>query len=114
MSEKRTSRPWVESCHEIILTIDGYGVDVHWTCSATEGAWCRLTCPEQCEEWFEDHVHALVDAGECVVLPWLENNAAWDETYSGPPQQVRCGPIFVEWDNPGYRWSYDPFGEGSS
>jgi hypothetical protein len=75
-----------------------------FTCDAAEGADCRLTCPQGCDTWeLPDHEHTLVDAGECLVVTWLQEG---DETYGGKDGALLASvPIEVEWTGGGYLWS---------
>jgi hypothetical protein len=76
------------------------------TCHATEGADCRLDCPEGCESWdCVDHEHALVDSGHCLVVEWLENTGVL-ESHAGNHAPID-GFIEVEYGD-GYTWAYSP------
>jgi hypothetical protein len=96
----------VAPTHSMRLTIEVGSVVADWTCIADEGAACRMTCPEGCETWDDDHwPHRLVDKGECNAVEWLDNDA-WDETYGGDPEHLRSGPVEVWWNGDGYSWRY--------
>lgn len=108
MTEKRPSSP----VHAIAVTIEPGWIRATFTCAAEVGADCRLTCPEQCEEWEPDHHHTLVDYGRCVQTEWLENGD-WQEDYQGGEVPLVSGPIELEWTGGGYRWTYAPAPKGS-
>lgn len=77
------------------------------SCQASEGAWCRMQCPEGCEEWARTgHEHALVDAGHCLAFEWFEN--ADDDVmgcYAGKEGPLSDGmPVDVKYCD-GWEWS---------
>lgn len=96
--------------HEVHWTLRAQeGVAPKFTCSAPEGAPCRLTCPEGCEAWtLEGHDHELIDGGECMLLPWLDNIGTADaiEAYVGEPAPPTDGPVKLEYVEEWVEWSY--------
>jgi hypothetical protein len=122
--------------HRIDITIDtrsGIGHKFH--CAATEGASCRLVCPDGCEEFSTtNHVsdtlgddrewlqpltdeertdlvrrHTLVDGGECNSLTFLENDPDYFwELYDGEPAPIHSGPVEFVWNGEFVTWHYTP------
>ena len=103
-----------------------YGPSATFTCHEPEGANCRLHSNCECESWNVRHdkdgkpyhVYLTYDdqdeevdvrhdmfTDECGVITWLEEDEAAD-TYAGPERSPADGPIVVEWQDPGYSWSY--------
>lgn len=73
--------------HRLTVTIENEGaLRFSIECNAPEGAQCRLTCDDGCEEFtFEGHVHPLVDSGECMPMVYLDNaGESIQEYYDGP------------------------------
>ena len=79
-------------------------------CQSPEGASCRLTCPEGCEEYGEDHPHLLASTNDyCNAVEWIEND---DESlhlsYSGDPTgsfPLHNGTeVDVIWEGDYYSW----------
>lgn len=121
--------------HTITMTIaHSHGIEHKFTCTAPEGAPCRLVCPDGCEEFdLTDHVvdiignedemlplsitaeeraeltrrHTLVDNGECNALVFLENDDAelW-ELYDGEPAPLRTGPVVLSYADGYVTWKY--------
>lgn len=97
-------------------------VQTEFTCTAGEGANCRMvckTCHDECRERCEcgnstfgiereDRLPNLVDYGECGQIIWLNEDAP-EEMYKGSRKPVR-GPepqaIILEWDGGSYGWDY--------
>lgn len=96
--------------HHINVTIDDDLVTGKITCSAEVGALCRLTCPEDCEEFtLEGHQHQLVDSGECMHLTFIDNDEAsiW-ELYTGEPGPLRSGLVKTSYSDYQVTWDYVP------
>lgn len=85
------------------------GVEPKFSCSAPEGAPCRKNCPEGCESFtLEGHEHELVDAGECMLLPWLDNIGVSDTigAYVGDPHAVSDGQVELNYVDEWVEWHY--------
>ena len=120
--------------HSIALTIDHqFGFSHKFSCSAPEGAPCRLVCPDGCDEFsLTTHVtdtlgddrewlmpltdeersdlvrrHTLVDSGECNYLLFLDNDEAelW-ELYDGDKADAHSGPVDLSYDGDYVGWTY--------
>lgn len=75
------------------------------TCHCSEGADCRMWCPQGCESWsLTDHEHELVDYGTCMVVEWLEASGVL-ECHLGKHAPVD-GFITPEYDGDGWTWTY--------
>lgn len=101
--------------HHITLTIDDQQVIGKITCNAVAGANCRLTCLEDCESFvIGDHEHELVDAGECMLLPFLDEDSAsvWELFDGRTPTPARSGPIILAYVEEGVVWDYAPKDHG--
>lgn len=105
--------------HTVAWTIEPNDSDPRATfaCSAPEGAPCRKKCPEECEAWtFEGHEHELVDAGECMLLPWLDSLAVSDvtEAYIGELHSIIDGPVELNYEEEYVAWCYSELAEGAT
>ena len=98
--EEREANP-----HRLTLTLEDGRLTYGWSCSADVGAACRRECPEGCDEWADDHEHALVDSGRCIEIEWLENDDP-DECHKGSTT-VFDGPVDVAWGGNGYQFTLD-------
>ena len=100
-----------ENPHAIRVTIERGWLRAEFTCTADEGAVCRMHCPKGCEEWDWDHAgttgHLLVDYGRCVKTEWMENGD-WQDDYEGDRAPLVCAPIEFTWHGDHYTWSYAP------
>lgn len=99
----------VEQFHSIAWEIGRDGLEATFTCSAPVGASCRLTCPADCPEWdADDHEHAMVDNGSCVLVEWLENDdATAAEMYFGGTHPLENGPVELRYlRGGGVEWAY--------
>jgi hypothetical protein len=98
------------AAHRVEWMIASGRVEGRVTCFAVLAAPCRLTCGVGCDTWDTDsHEHDLVDAGECMLLPWLDNSdEAVAEYYAGEPGPLRDGPVILTWANDGLvTWDYE-------
>ena len=94
--------------HHIALTIARDNFEGKFTCTATPGERCRLTCTAGCESWYyEDHEHDLVDAGSCGMIEYIESDSAslW-ELYEGEPGELRSGPVELTYRDEYVSWAY--------
>lgn len=92
--------------HSVTWTIDEGWIQGAATCHATEGADCRMVCPEGCESWsLTDHEHQLVDGGECNFVQWIEAEGL-QEAHAGRTESLRDGFIDPEWSDDHYVWRY--------
>lgn len=78
-------------------------------CESAEGAWCRLTCDEGCEEYGPDHPHQLVSTdGYCNAVEWIESGDSLHLSYSGDPTgsyPLHDGmAVDVVWEGDYYSW----------
>lgn len=96
------------SFHKIEWFIEHEWVGASITCSAPEGADCRMSCPEGCEAW--PCSHELADAGYCVAKEWFENaDEGLEGLFNGDGRQpLRNGPVTFEWTGDWYVWDYVP------
>lgn len=121
------------SGHRLDLNVTDDYLTAEWSCLEPETAPCRLHhLPEhvwECESWSlcpcgtdgvvaPDEVghptgqhdrrgHPLVP-GRCNIVEWLENES-WEESHRRGTQEVRSGPVEVEWDGDTYYWWFtDP------
>ena len=91
--------------HSVAWMLDGDWLEGTVTCHATEGADCRLTCPDGCASWDSlDHQHELVDGGECNFVEWVANDGVLD-THMGKHIPVD-GFIEPEWNDDHFTWTY--------
>jgi hypothetical protein len=88
--------------HRVKWTIARWGVRGEVTCDAPAGAACRMGCPAGCDE---PCVHLPVDQGECLAIPWINNDDV-EDTYAGDLTQLRDGPVELTWSGDGYEWRY--------
>lgn len=96
--------------HSVSWWIDDDWIQGTMTCNATEGADCRLMCPEGCESWdVMDHEHPLVDQGKCNFVQWMEAEDM-TEAHVGSHALVD-GFVTPEWDGDHYVWSYSVVGQ---
>lgn len=76
-------------------------------CDADPMAACHRYCPiAECEDGCvapDEHEQSINPT--CNVKDWLEQDQL-EETYGGPLASVHDGPIEVEWDGNGFRWTY--------
>jgi len=92
--------------HSVAWMLDNDWLAGTVTCHATEGADCRLTCPEDCEVWnFTNHEHKLVDGGKCIIVEWLGNQGNLADSHAGSHAPVD-GFIELEWDGDHPIWRY--------
>jgi hypothetical protein len=93
--------------HHVAWTIDRHGIRGVVTCHAPEGAFCRLVCDQDCEEWAPDHEHELHDVGYCNVVEFITNGDSIEDAYIGPANETLCsGFIVPQWQGDWYGWSY--------
>lgn len=83
--------------HHLTVTIGDEGdVDCTIRCEAPEGAQCRLTCDDGCDEFtYDDHEHPLIDSGECMPLVYITSGDSVREFYQGPVSPLRDGPVIL-------------------
>lgn len=104
--------------HDVEWTVSSGYIRGEFTCTAAVGAFCRLSCAEECgaEEWpcysfeganenLQQRQHALVDCGHCHAVVFLENESA-EETYAGLGATAVSGAIVIHWNGLGYMWRY--------
>jgi hypothetical protein len=92
--------------HHVEWHLSRERVDGNVRCFAPEGAFCRLTCDQGCEEWGPDHEHPLTDSGCCNVVEFLVNGDSIEDVYDGPSTLLRSGFIEPEWQGDHYTWHY--------
>lgn len=108
--------------HRIEWTHDEDRTTARVVCDAPEGADCRLTCDEGCEEWtierdesgpfhsvctLEDDLrHDMRDMGECNVALYLNEGECIEEMRSGDPSPIVVGSVSVipVWEGGYYSW----------
>lgn len=95
----------------------GYGVNTEFTCTAPEGAVCRVACQtcydeqrEVCECEYIDPPRKsnIIDQGCCLMITWLNEDSP-EECYNGERAPVRGPepqPITPEWTGDNYDWDY--------
>lgn len=94
---------------------DSDSVQTEFSCTAPEGAPCRMFCKtcmdeqlEACQCEYDDfRTPNMVDMGSCNYLNWLED--APEEVYNGNRQPVRGPdpqPITLEWTGDYFCWDY--------
>lgn len=90
--------------HRIAFIIGGMGdgITAHVTCTAPDGATCRMNCPNGCEYACD---HEKVDMGECGQILWITEDNPIDY-YVGPDTAVRDGDIELIWNGDGMDWKY--------
>jgi hypothetical protein len=93
--------------HRIAWTIEGDWITGKLTCSAHEGAACRLVCEQGCETWpCTGDGHKLVDNGSCNAAEWI-NETGPEEAHGGDsPATLHDGPVDVWWSGTSWRWAY--------
>lgn len=100
----------VPNPHRIDIELAAGG-DVRPTvsCSAPEGALCRLHCGICEDYWNDDHdSHVMVDQGFCLVTEgWFDDPMYILEMYEGEPSPIHSGPIKITFDGDGLTWAYD-------
>ncbi len=95
----------VRHTHSVAWFIDRDAVYGLLTCTAPEGADCRLACEDGCESWPCDHV--LVDQGVCGAIEWVNSVGSTEEGYGGGDERpLRDGAVTFRWDGDGYLWEY--------
>ena len=116
--------------HEIVVTHQRWPGDVEWVahCHEREGAPCRLTCGEGCEEWggiksdadgafhavetLGDPIqHRMVDSGECQAVVWLnEDDAGLEELGAETQPDFEIGRFRIKpvWTGEGFEWERLP------
>ena len=95
------------NAHSVVWIIADGWIKGTVTCHATEGADCRLICPQQCEAWtITDHKHELIDNGKCSFVEWMENMDDVAECHVGNDHALVDGFITPEFDGDHYVWSY--------
>lgn len=93
--------------HSVAWEHDYEDIACHVTCHASEGADCRLVCPENCESWsVADHEHDLIDHGQCLFVEWMEAEDGGLMAYGGGDHPVVAGFIEIEFDLDHYTWTY--------
>lgn len=98
-------RKTVLMTHRAKFSFDQYGLSVKFSCDATVGAQCRLSCPEGCDFFtFEGHEHELVDQGECEVLPWLDSASPEELFMNDEVIQLANLEITTEFDGDCLQW----------
>ncbi|UEJ83974.1 hypothetical protein Bra3105_06590 [Brachybacterium halotolerans subsp. kimchii] len=95
--------------HHLTVTIAPLG-DVHWsiTCTAPEGAWCRVWCDEGCEHPSDPghEGHVMKDQGTCGIAPWFDDSSLIPEMYEGIEQPLRSGPVSLHVSDDETSWEY--------
>lgn len=78
------------------------------SCSAPEGAPCRLHCGICEDYWNDDHnSHAMVDQGYCLGTEgWFDDQSLILEMFDGETTPIRSGPISLTFDGDGMTWTY--------
>ena len=96
------------SDHAITWTHDGRDIVGKISCAAGTDAFCRQTCPNDCDEWDDDHECGLVDHGTCIAIESIEAYTGHDagDAYCGSPTTVHDGPINVSWTDGSWGWHY--------
>jgi len=110
--------------HFITWTHDQDCVQAQATCTAPEGADCRLICPEGCESWSIDHdeggkpfhrtghfeddgteVRHAMEASDCNVVEFLNIDGSINELSTDASPFV-IGTIAIEesWEGDYYSW----------
>lgn len=74
---------------------------VEFTCTAEQGAQCRLGCSAECEDHHRPQCdRTLKDIGSCWALPYLAAGDPSDAYLGVAERHAWCsGPIDIEWDN---------------
>jgi hypothetical protein len=91
-----------DATHTITVELDANGARRKFACRANEGASCRRTCADGCEDWNDaEHEHTMIDAGHCLILEWFENDGAADELLLGS-YEIFSGSIAPHWNGGGY------------
>lgn len=94
-----------EPVHTIEWYIDRDSVYGAVTCTAVEGAPCRMSCPHGCPTW--PCGHDLTDQGDCNAVEWFDNCGVID-SYGGDRRPLRSGPVEVVWNGDAWVWTYPP------
>lgn len=107
----------VPNPHRIDIELAAGG-DVRPTvsCSAPEGAPCRLHCGICEDYWNDDHnAHEMVDQGYCLGTEgWFDDPSQILEMYDGDAEPIHSGPIRLTFDGDGVTWSYDETTEAAA
>lgn len=119
LSEEKAWTPMTHYVQHFLRS--GDYVQTEFTCTAREGASCRMvcqTCSDECREACEcgsfnedgdERTPEMVDYGECMQILWLTQDAP-EECFNGDEQPVR-GPepqaITLEWNGDNYDWDYE-------
>ncbi|QLD10912.1 hypothetical protein [Microbacterium oleivorans] len=97
--------------HRIDIELEADGaIRPTLTCSAPEGASCRLHCGICEDYWQDDHdQHTLIDQGYCLAVEgWFDDPGVIFELYNGGTTPLRSGPVVFSWDGDSTLWAYDP------
>ena len=96
------------SDHKITWTHRSDYVTTEVTCTAQEGADCRMSCVGGCDSWeLNDHAHALADQGHCNAVEWFVGFGDPVEFFAGPEgTPVHAGPVDVRWNGHDWEWDY--------
>lgn len=96
--------------HRVELDVEGFGSSmVRFLCDAPEGSACRMLPACQHDGGCRDNEghhggdcteadRILVDTGECVIEPWIEDG---DETGRG----TITFPVTTSWDGDSWLWT---------
>lgn len=90
--------------HSIAWSIDRDSIVAKLTCTAPEGAPCRLTCPKGCPSW--PCAHDLIDEGHCNGVEWIDATGAVDSWGGIFEKPLKDGPIYLWWDGDCWLWRY--------
>ena len=108
MTEREVESREKDAFHTLKVAVENDWVHARFSCTAPEGADCRLICTDSdCEMWEVDgsHVHPLKDSGECnakvsfEAMDWLECHEAY-----GYESVLYDGPVNAFWDGEDFQW----------
>lgn len=98
--------------HYLTLTLDSEWLDFKVECREPEGSMCRVTCPDGCESYGEDHEHELVPVDHCNAVEWINAFGVQAESHIGEDVLVKAVPIEVDWNGEMYEWYLKQQGSG--
>ncbi len=95
--------------HNLRVSVENDYITAKFTCTAPEGAQCRLICTDSdCEYWTFDGTHPLIDGGRCGAKEWFEA-VDWLEVHesTGHESLLYDGPVNAFWDGEEFQWQID-------
>ncbi|SIJ20699.1 Uncharacterised protein [Mycobacteroides abscessus subsp. abscessus] len=93
--------------HTVRPVLDQSGAWLQFECHGGAEAPCQVSCPQpECALGCTNPAHpGRTLLGGCVLINWITDDDPffW---YGGPRVELRSGPIYFIWTNPGYLWRF--------